>query len=302
MLALIAGARSLAALSFVFASPLIAAVILIEAAAIGGALAAARTAPRSARRRDRHADLALGMGSFTGLSSRGLRAGTAAAAPLRPSRHRPVRLDDWTGDRGGRGGQTDHPRWDGDVPCGRATDRDPAAARRPDQKFAIAFHGATGKSVDEVLFSGQEALPGLLRHAGTWSLRVLALLIVFKGLAYMLSLGSFRGGPVFPALFLAAAGGIMASRLPGFGSTPAVAVGMGAAIAAVLRLPLAAIGARHPAHRQRRVGRRAAHHRRRRRFLPGHLAGSPRQRLPRPRPEMGRRRTDADAGGRRRRA
>ena len=57
----------------------------------------------------------------------------------------------------------------------------------------------------------------------------------------MLSLGSFRGGPVFPALFLAAAGGIMASRLPGFGLTPAVAVGMGAAIAAVLRLPLAAI-------------------------------------------------------------
>ena len=33
----------------------------------------------------------------------------------------------------------------------------------------------------------------------------------------------------------------MASRLPGFGLTPAVAVGMGAAIAAVLRLPLAAI-------------------------------------------------------------
>ena len=107
--------------------------------------------------------------------------------------------------------------------------------------FAIAFHGATGKSVNEVLFSGQEALPGLLTQAGSWSLGALALLIVFKGLAYMLSLGSFRGGPVFPALFLAAAGGIMASRLPGFGLTPAVAVGMGAAIAAVLRLPLAAV-------------------------------------------------------------
>ena len=107
--------------------------------------------------------------------------------------------------------------------------------------FAIAFHGATDKSVNEVLFSGQEALPGLLTQAGSWSLGALALLIVFKGLAYMLSLGSFRGGPVFPALFLAAAGGIMASRLPGFGLTPAVAVGMGAAIAAVLRLPLAAV-------------------------------------------------------------
>jgi hypothetical protein len=107
--------------------------------------------------------------------------------------------------------------------------------------LAIAFHGATGKSVNEVLFSGQEALPGLLREAGTWSLGALALVIVFKGLAYTLSLGSFRGGPVFPAIFLAAAGGIMALRLPGFSLTPAVAVAMGAAIAAVLRLPLAAV-------------------------------------------------------------
>jgi H+/Cl- antiporter ClcA len=33
----------------------------------------------------------------------------------------------------------------------------------------------------------------------------------------------------------------MASRLPGFAPTPAVAVGMGAAVAAVLRLPLSAV-------------------------------------------------------------
>lgn len=57
----------------------------------------------------------------------------------------------------------------------------------------------------------------------------------------MLSLGSFRGGPVFPAMFLAAAGGIVASRLHGFSLTPAVAVAIGTEIAAVLRLPLAAI-------------------------------------------------------------
>jgi H+/Cl- antiporter ClcA len=41
------------------------------------------------------------------------------------------------------------------------------------------------------------------------------LLIAFKGLAYGLSLGSFRGGPVFPALFLGAAGGLMAAQLLG---------------------------------------------------------------------------------------
>jgi len=107
--------------------------------------------------------------------------------------------------------------------------------------LAIGFHGATGKSVDQVLFSGESALPGLVGQAGAWSLSALALLIVFKGLAYALSLGSFRGGPTFPALFLGAAAGIMASRLPGFSLTPAVAVGIGAATAAVLRLPLSAV-------------------------------------------------------------
>jgi H+/Cl- antiporter ClcA len=56
-----------------------------------------------------------------------------------------------------------------------------------------------------------------------------------------MSLGSFRGGPTFPAVFLGAAGGLLASRLPGFPVTPAVAVGMGAATVAVLRLPLSAI-------------------------------------------------------------
>ena len=107
--------------------------------------------------------------------------------------------------------------------------------------LAIAFSQATSKSVDEVLFSGQDALAGLVAHAGSWSLSALALLIAFKGLGYALSLGSFRGGPTFPAVFLGTAAGIMASRLPGFPLTPAVAVGMGAAVVAVLRLPLSAV-------------------------------------------------------------
>ena len=107
--------------------------------------------------------------------------------------------------------------------------------------LAIAFSQITGKSVDEVLFSGQDQLPGLIAQAGTWSLAALAWLIVFKGLAYGLSLGSFRGGPTFPALFLGAAAGIMCSHLPGFPLSAAVPVGMGVAIVAVLRLPLSAV-------------------------------------------------------------
>jgi H+/Cl- antiporter ClcA len=81
----------------------------------------------------------------------------------------------------------------------------------------------------------------LTSNAGVWSLGALALLVVFKGIAWALSLGSFRGGPIFPALLLGAAAGMMAAKLPGFDLTPAVAVGMGAAVAAALRLPLAAV-------------------------------------------------------------
>jgi H+/Cl- antiporter ClcA len=92
-----------------------------------------------------------------------------------------------------------------------------------------------------VLFSGQEALGPLVSDAGGWSLSALALLIGFKGIAWTISLGGFRGGPVFPALFLGAAAGLMAAQLPGFSITPAVAVGMGAATVSVLRLPLAAL-------------------------------------------------------------
>ena len=107
--------------------------------------------------------------------------------------------------------------------------------------LAIAFSQITGKGVDEVLFSGQDQLPGLISQAGTWSLAALAWLIVFKGLAYALSLGSYRGGPTFPALFLGAAAGIMCSHLPGFPLSAAIPVGMGVAIVAVLRLPLSAV-------------------------------------------------------------
>jgi H+/Cl- antiporter ClcA len=107
--------------------------------------------------------------------------------------------------------------------------------------LAILFSQITGKGTDEILFSGQDQLPGLVSAAGTYSVGALALVVGLKGIAYSLSLGSFRGGPTFPILFIGAAAGIMASHLPGFPITPAVAVGMGAGIAAVLRLPLTAV-------------------------------------------------------------
>ena len=57
-LMLVAAAGSFAAMSFIFASPLIAAVILIEATAIGGAQAPAPAGPRAAGGRNRVARVA----------------------------------------------------------------------------------------------------------------------------------------------------------------------------------------------------------------------------------------------------
>ncbi|MGZ4332378.1 MAG: chloride channel protein, partial [Solirubrobacteraceae bacterium] len=107
--------------------------------------------------------------------------------------------------------------------------------------LAIAFEQVTGHGSSEVLFSGQDQLPGLVSQAGTWSLAALAWLVVFKGIAYGLSLGAYRGGPTFPALFLGTAAGIMCSHLPGFPIQAGIGVGMGAAVVAVLRLPLSAV-------------------------------------------------------------
>ena len=76
--------------------------------------------------------------------------------------------------------------------------------------LAIGFGQATDKSSSEVLFSGQSALPGLVGQSAEWSVGALLLLVLCKSLAYALSLSSFRGGPVFPALFIGAAAGMAA--------------------------------------------------------------------------------------------
>ena len=93
-----------------------------------------------------------------------------------------------------------------------------------------------------MLFSGQDALPGLVESAGDLVGRRRSLLVLaFKGLAWSISLAAFRGGPTFPGLYLGAAAGLLASHLPGLGTTPAVGVAMGAAMVAVLQLPLSAV-------------------------------------------------------------
>ncbi|MEU9938766.1 chloride channel protein, partial [Streptomyces lavendulae] len=59
-----------------------------------------------------------------------------------------------------------------------------------------------------------------------------------RGLDGRAARGRARGGPVFPALFLGAAAGLLLSPLPGLGVVPAVAAGLAAATAVVLRMPV----------------------------------------------------------------
>jgi len=103
---------------------------------------------------------------------------------------------------------------------------------------AMAYQLTSGNSPTEVLFSGQDALPALVDQAADYSLGVLLLLAVCKTLAYGMSLSAFRGGPVFPAMFIGAVLGIAASDLPGMALAPAIAMGIGAMCAAMLRLPM----------------------------------------------------------------
>jgi H+/Cl- antiporter ClcA len=103
--------------------------------------------------------------------------------------------------------------------------------------LAVGFAEATGRSSSEVLFSGQSALPGLVHGAEGWTVGALGLLVLCKGLAYGISLSSFRGGPVFPAMFIGAAAGIAASHLPGLSLVPGVAMGIGAMCTVMLKLP-----------------------------------------------------------------
>jgi chloride channel protein, CIC family len=241
-LMVVAAAGSFSALSFIFTSPLIAAVILIEATGLGGPKLRVVLIP-GLLAAGIGTLVSLGMGHFTGLSTSAYALGPLS---LSTAPHLKVAEFGWTIPLAIAVGVVTSFVMRGGLLTHRLVSRRQLLVLLPAigliiGGLAIAFSQATGKSVNEVLFSGQDQLPGLVSQAGTWSLAALTWLIVFKGIAYGLSLGSYRGGPTFPALFLGAAAGIMASHLPGFPIQAGVAVGMGAAVVAVLRLPLSAV-------------------------------------------------------------
>ncbi len=106
---------------------------------------------------------------------------------------------------------------------------------------ACGYAWLTGHSPADVALSGQALLPALVTDPSAWSTGALVALLVFKALAYGVSIGAFRGGPIFPAVLLGAACGALADVwVPGMTMLPATAIGM-AAGAAVTGLPVTSV-------------------------------------------------------------
>ncbi|HEX6761777.1 MAG TPA: chloride channel protein [Gaiellaceae bacterium] len=98
---------------------------------------------------------------------------------------------------------------------------------------------ALGANSQDVLFSGQASIPALV---GETSTGIVLLLLAAKALAYVVSLScGFRGGPIFPALFLGIGVAELAQLWFGTSPTLAVAIGAAAGMTAQTRLLLSAI-------------------------------------------------------------
>ena len=94
--------------------------------------------------------------------------------------------------------------------------------------------GRLGAEPTDILFSGQDSLNAVTSAGST---KIVVILLVAKLLAYAVSLGcGFRGGPVFPAIFLGVALASLTVVVFDVSPTLAIAVGAAAGTAAQTRL------------------------------------------------------------------
>ncbi|MFE2873920.1 chloride channel protein [Embleya sp. NPDC059259] len=238
LVAVLAAVGSTAAIATVFGNPLVAAVLVIEAAGMGGPRLFALILPCL---------LASGVGGvvFTGFGSwSGLSIGSLSLSTLPPSRS--LRVGDvlWGVPLAAA------------IACGvvlamtfarRVADR--AAGRAAWWSVGggigvgvliAAYALCTDRSPAEAALSGQSTLAVLAADPNAWPVSALALLLVFKGAAWSLSMATLRGGPVFPVLLLGGAAGVLCASLPGLATLSGLAVGLAAAGSATLRLPVSA--------------------------------------------------------------
>jgi chloride channel protein, CIC family len=237
--AIVGATGSFAAVSTLLGSPLLGAFLLMEAAGLGGATASLVLVPGL---------LASGIGAliFVGLDSvTGLGEASLTIPDLPPFTRPDVAEFGWAlliGVTAAVLGSAIHrlgvwlktliePRLvAGTVAAGLAV-----------AVLAILYDASTDKSSSDVLFSGQSALGPLISNSATYSVGTLLMLIACKSVAYGASMSSFRGGPIFPAMFIGAAGGIALSHLPGLPMVAGVAMGIGAMCVVMLRLPVTSV-------------------------------------------------------------
>ncbi|MQS11551.1 chloride channel protein [Streptomyces kaniharaensis] len=241
-------AGSAAAISTIFGSPLVAGVMMIEAAGLGGPRLVALILPCL---------LASGVGAlvFTGFGHwTGLSIG-ALALPSVPKTGIPdpgdflwgiplavtIAVVSVAGQTFGRRVKA-YTTGDPDGPRPRPTARQ-TAVRTVLCAVAVgacltAYALLTGRSPEEAALSGQATLSTLAADPAAWPIGALLALVLCKGVGWGIALGSLRGGPIFPAILLGAALGVACAPLPGFGTASALAAGLAASAAAVTRLPL----------------------------------------------------------------
>jgi H+/Cl- antiporter ClcA len=240
-MAILTASAAFAAIASVFGSPVVGTIILIEAAGLGGPMLTLVLLPGL---------MSAGIGSlvFTGIGRwAGLDSSDYALTPLSlpPFSSPTVAQFGWSIILAIGAAVLTAAIVEGS----RASDR--LVSRRPFvllptvglaiASAAIAFGQITDRNELAVLFSGQEAFSSVFEQAPETTVATLAVLLVCKGVAWSLSMGSFRGGPTFPALFLGAVLGLMAARLPGLSETPAVVILIAAMAVSILRLPLSAV-------------------------------------------------------------
>ncbi|MFJ8437959.1 chloride channel protein [Kitasatospora griseola] len=233
---MLGAAGSTAAISTIFGSPLVAAVMMIEAAGLGGPQLTLLILPCL---------LSAGVGAlvFTGFGHwTGLSIG-ALTLPVVPKAELPDAGDFLWG-----------------VPLAVLVAVVMVAAQTLGHRFAAftaqrtavrtvicavlvglcltGYAVATGRSPEEAALSGQATLGQLAADPQAWSVGALLALVVFKGLGWGVALGSLRGGPIFPAVLLGAALGVAVGGLPGMGVEAGLAAGLAASSAAITRLPV----------------------------------------------------------------
>ena len=240
VMAILAASAAFAALATIFGSPVIGAIILIEAAGLGGPMLPLILLP-GLMSAGIGSVIFIGMGHWTGLSS-----SAYALSPFTLPAFSTLTIADfgWAIALALAAAAVTFAIVEGARRSAHVVARRPwvliPVAALAVGGLAIAFAQITHQPADVVLFSGQDAFSSLIKQASTLSLSTLAFLLLFKGVAWSISMGSFRGGPTFPALFIGTVAGLLAAHLPGFSETPAVAVLMAATAVSILKLPLSA--------------------------------------------------------------